>query len=172
MQEAKIQYILKRLNEELREFISTMNEISYVAMPSERPEIICFAEKIKELSGYSADEILASREHWANLIYPDDRQKVFTVYAECKNLGVSFGIEYRIVHKNGTLRYVKDKGSPLFDDRGNIIHIEGAIVAVGLPETVESMAVLNSPRITAFSNGSLQALRKIKMGQQWISMKS
>jgi PAS domain S-box-containing protein len=164
MQEAEIQYVLKQLHEELRGFINIIREIPYVALPPERPGIICFAERVKQLCGYDADEILADKEHWEKIIYPGDRKNVFTAYTECKNFGIAFEIEYRIVHKNGSLRYVTDKGRPIFDAKGNVILIEGAITAVGQSEVVEAMAASGAPKITAFSNDSSQELRKIKMG--------
>jgi PAS domain S-box-containing protein len=160
MQEAKIQYVLKRLYEELNQFVEAICEIPYLTSPSERPEIICFSEKIKELSGYDTDEIL-DRELWANLIHPDDRQKVFAAYAECKNWGVSFKIEYRIIHKDGSLRCVTDKGEPVFNSSGDIIHVEGAIVPISQSERTKSMAVSNRLNTTAFSNGNLCVLRKV-----------
>jgi hypothetical protein len=64
MQKAEIQYAVKQSNEERGRFISIIREIPYVALPSERPNIICFAERIEELSGYDADEILADREQF------------------------------------------------------------------------------------------------------------
>jgi len=161
MQEAKIQYVLKRLHEELSQFVETICEIPYLTLPSERPEIICFSEKIKELSGYDADEILTDRELWVNLIHPDDRQKVFAAYAECKNWGVSFKVEYRIIHKDGSLCCVMDKGEPVFNGRGDIIHVEGAIVPISQNERTKSMAVSNMLNVTAFSNGNLCVLRKV-----------
>jgi PAS domain S-box-containing protein len=161
MQEAEIQYVLKRLYEELNQFVETVREIPYVALPSERREIICFAQKIKELSGYDADEILADREYWANLIHPDDRERVFAAYTECKNLGVSFEVEYRIIHKDGSLRCVMDKGKPVFNDRGDIIHIEGAIILVGQSEKAKKTSALDILNVTVFNNDNLYALRKV-----------
>ena len=164
MQEAKIQHVLKRLHDELNQFIETVCEIPYLALPSERLDIICFSQKIKELSGYDADEILTDREHWANLIHPDDRQKVFTAYAECKNWGVSFKLEYRIIHKDSSLCCVIDRGEPVFNDVGKIIHIEGAIVPIGKSERTKSIAVSEILNTTALRNGILPTLREIKMG--------
>lgn len=131
MNETQIQTVLKHLSSELHRFIDTIGEIPYVALPSERPEIICFSGKIKELSGYDANEILADREHWANMIHPDDREQVFATFARCKSEGAPFNIEYRIVHKNGSLRYVSDKGEPVFDDKGKVNQIEGLITPLG-----------------------------------------
>lgn len=161
MQETEIQYVLKRLYEELNQFVETVREIPYVALPLERPEIICFAQRIRELSGYDADEILADKKHWANLIHPDDSQRVFAAYAECKKLGVSFEVEYHIVHKDGSLRRVMDKGEPVFNGRGDIIHIEGAIILVGQSEKMKKTSALDMLNVTMLSNDNLYALRKV-----------
>ena len=69
MNETKIQTVLSHLSEELHRFIDTIGVIPYVALPSERPEIICFSGKIKQLTGYDVNEILADREHWENMIH-------------------------------------------------------------------------------------------------------
>ncbi len=130
MREAEIECVLEKLYEELHLFIETVHEIPYLALPSQCQEIICFSEKIKELSGYDADEIISGKEHWSHLIHPDDRHKVFAAYVNCKYYGISFNVEYRIVRRNGSLCSVKDKGEPVFDDQGNIIYIEGAIIPV------------------------------------------
>ena len=148
MQESKIQYVLDRLDKELHRFIDTIGDIPYVAMPSEKPEIICFAGKVKDLSGYDANEILADREHWANMIHPDDQKFVFDAFAQCKNEGTSFYIEYRIVHKNGSLRYVSDKGEAVFNNKGQVIQIEGMITPLGESREPEGIPLLEIKQVT------------------------
>jgi PAS domain S-box-containing protein len=142
MQESKIQYVPDRLDKELHRFIDTIGDIPYVAMPSEKPEIICFAGKVKNLSGYDANEILADKEHWANMIHPDDQKFVFDAFARCKNEGTSFYIEYRIVHKNGSLRYVSDKGEAVFNNKGQVIQVEGVITPLGESREPENIPLL------------------------------
>jgi len=161
MQEAKIQYVLERLNKELLRFIDTIGEIPYVALPSEKPEIICFAGKIRELTGYDANEILADREHWEKMIHPDDCEQVFAAFVRCKNEGAPFNIEYRIVHKDGSLRFVNDKGEPVFNNKGEITQVEGIISAIGQSERTENIPISEMSRVTAFNNGNLGALQKI-----------
>jgi len=161
MQEAKIQTVLSHLSRELQRFIDTIGEIPYVALPSEKPEIICFAGKIKELTGYEANEILADREHWENMIPPEDRERVFAAFARCKNEGMPFNMEYRIVRKDGSLRYVLDKGEPVFDKEGKVIQIEGIINAIGQSERIENIPVLEITKARSSDNSSLCALQKI-----------
>jgi len=149
MNRVEIQTILSHLSRELRRFIDTVGEIPYVALPSEKPEIICFAGKIKKLTGYDVNEILADREHWENMIHPDDREQVFAAFARCKNEGTPFNIEYRIVRKDGSLRFVNDKGEPVFNDKGEITQVEGLITPLGestRPESVPFLEVKDVPK--------------------------
>jgi PAS domain S-box-containing protein len=161
MQEAKIQTVLSHLSRELQRFIDTIGEIPYVALPSEKPEIICFAGKIKELTGYDANEILADREHWENMIPPEDRERVFAAFARCKNEGMPFNMEYRIVRKDGSLRYVLDKGEPVFDEEGKVVQVEGIINAIGQSEKIENIPVLEITKARSSDNSSLCVLQKI-----------
>jgi PAS domain S-box-containing protein len=141
MKEKKYQSILTLLDERLHRFIDIIGDVPYVALPSEKPEIICFAGKVKELSGYDVNEILADRQHWANIIHPDDQERVFTAFGRCKDCGTSFEINYRIIHKDGSLRYVLDKGEPVFNNKGEITQVEGIISAIGRSGNAEGIQV-------------------------------
>ena len=152
MQESKIQYVLEQLKKELHRFIDTLGEIPYVALPSEKPDIICFCEKIKELCGYDADDILADRQLWGKMIHPDDCERVFAAFARCKNKGMSFNIGYRIVHKDDSVRYVNDKGEPVFDDRGEITQIEGTITPLREITKTENIPLLEFEKATMSNN--------------------
>ena len=127
----KNQSILAVLDEKLHRFIDSLGEVPYVALPPEQPEIICFADNIKALNGYDANDILTDRKFWVEMIHPDDREKVFAAFARCKNKGTGFEIEYRIIHKDGSLRYVSDKGEAVFGNSGKVIHVEGVITLIG-----------------------------------------
>ena len=130
MQDKKMQSVLTLLDEELGRLLDTIGDVSYLVLPSERPEIVCFCGRAKELSGYSPDEILADRWLWANMIHPDDQERVFAAFAKCKEEGTLFEIEYRVIGKDGSLRYVINAGEPIFNDKGQVTEIEGIITDV------------------------------------------
>jgi len=161
MREAKIQYILEWLNKDLHRFIDTIGEIPYVALPSERPEIICFSGKIKNLTGYDVNEILADRQHWENLIHPYDRDRVFEAFGRCKNEGTPFIIEYRITHRDGSLRYVRDKGEPVFDNKGKVNQIEGLITPLGESREPADIPLLEIRELSNPNNVNSIHLQKV-----------
>jgi hypothetical protein len=169
MQESKIQYILEQLKKELHRFIDTLGEIPYVALPLEKPCVICFCGKIKELCGYNADDILTDRQIWEKMIHPEDRERVFAAFARCKNKGMPFNIGYRIVHKDDSVQYVNDKGEPVFDDRGEITQIEGTITPlfrlrsrqVREVTKTENIPLLEFEKATASNNVNSNCFQKV-----------
>ena len=149
MNEVEIQTVLSHLCKELHRYIDT---IPYVALPSEKTGIICFTGKIKKLTGYDANEILTGRQHWEKIIRPNDRKRVFAVFARCKNEGMPFNIGYRFVRKDGSLCFVNDKGEPVFNDKGEITQIEGVITPLGETAKPESIPLLEIKKEAAMSN--------------------
>ena len=84
------------------------------------------AGPLKKLSGYTSEE-LSSRGGWAKIIYQDDIQ---IPYEQFKVLlgNRAKTVEYRIVHKDGSLVWVRDSRRPVWSEKKNrVIKIEGAI---------------------------------------------
>jgi len=138
MQKEKKQHDSMLLDEELYQLIGSVTEVPYSALLLEQPEFIFITGSIERLIGYSAAEIYADRQLWLNIIHPDDKERFLAAFARCKNEGAGFEIEYRIIHKDGSLRYVRDKGEPVFNDKGRITQVEGLIADISeCKKTVE-----------------------------------
>ena len=147
MQEKKDQPVLTLLDEELDQLIGSVTEVPYSALPSERPQIFFIAGRsVEVLTGYSAAEIYADRQLWINILHPADRERVFAAFAQCKNEGAPFEIEYRIIHKDHSLRHVIDKGGPVFNDKGQIMEIEGIITDVSEQKQAENGQLPKNPQ--------------------------
>jgi len=161
MQEEKNQYDLTLLDEELHQLVGAVAGVPYSAPPLDQPEIICFARRIEELTGYTADEILANRQLWISIIHPADRERVFIAFSRCRNWGTPFEIEYRIIHKDGSLRYVIDEGEPVFNDKGQVTEIEGIITDVSEYEKARICVCQRNPEATRLNNVNSGVFQKI-----------
>ncbi len=152
MLQTRIQSVLSHLDKKLHRFIDIVGEVPYVALPPERPYIICFSAKIKEVCGYDADDILINRQLWIDMVHPDDWGRVDAAFTQCKNEGIPFDIEYRLVHKDGSLRYVSDKGEPVFSHKGETIQIEGVITPIGESKKPGGIPLLEIRKVTEFND--------------------
>ena len=81
------------------------------------------------------------KRSYADLIVPEDLQKVQDAVAEKIKIKEQYAVEYRITRANGEERWVKSQGQAVFDDDDNIKWLDGAIIDI----TEQKLAEQNLP---------------------------
>ena len=89
------------------------------------------SDYVEIVTGYSAKEIEFNREiSYNELIHPDDRQKVNEEVSKGKlRQDGNFKTEYRIITKDGSIRWVWERGK-VINDTGDFMWIDGIIFDV------------------------------------------
>jgi diguanylate cyclase (GGDEF)-like protein/PAS domain S-box-containing protein len=72
--------------------------------------VIHLSEQIEELTGHEAEAFRTDRVRWTDLIHPDDRDAVKARLAADLAASGRFSVEYRIFHRGGEIRWVRDQG--------------------------------------------------------------
>ncbi|MBW2199256.1 MAG: PAS domain-containing protein [Deltaproteobacteria bacterium] len=81
---------------------------------------------VKAILGYSDDEIPNDLDVWATYVYPDDRQPVMEAFqAHLERQTPEFIYEHRMLHKDGSIRWILARGTALRDAQGNPIRVVG-----------------------------------------------
>lgn len=89
------------------------------------------SDAIESIVGYPASEFIANHTRsYASVIHPDDRQLVEEVTWASLQEHRPYVIEYRLVHANGTVRWVYEKGQGVFSSNGEVRCLDGAIFDV------------------------------------------
>jgi diguanylate cyclase (GGDEF)-like protein/PAS domain S-box-containing protein len=83
-----------------------------------------------ELTGWTADDLVGGVVTLAALIHPDDRERVAHEVAAALQEGDRFRIRYRMLHRDGTVRWVVERGQGVFAADGTVEAIEGFITDV------------------------------------------
>jgi len=79
-----------------------------------------FSPGFLSMLGYTEEELSSRFEKSLYLlIHPDDRVRVGDTLSKQLNAGTSFELEYRLLHKDGSLRWVINKGNLLSLDDGS-----------------------------------------------------
>ena len=80
-----------------------------------------------EMLGYSHEEIKHTTQQWTDFIYPDDREKAWQSIQDVLDGRSSIHkIEYRMIHKNGSLRWILDHAKVVQRDQdGRPIRMSG-----------------------------------------------
>jgi diguanylate cyclase (GGDEF)-like protein/PAS domain S-box-containing protein len=83
---------------------------------------------IKEITGYSSNEF-DDVNAIISIIHPEDLPRYTELRQEILR-GKPLYHHYRIIHKNGEVRWVQDQSIPVFDSNGNIIRVDGIITNI------------------------------------------
>lgn len=86
------------------------------------------SDAIAKISGYPATDFIANQvRSYASIIHPEDRDLVDIVTSHALIIQEPFILEYRILHRDGSIRWVHEQGRAVFDADNNPIYLDGAI---------------------------------------------
>lgn len=87
-------------------------------------KVIQMSAACKKIYGYSPGEFIADIKLWIKLIHPEDKN-VIEGNDEKLAAGKTVINQYRIVHKNGSIRWIEGKLIPTLDKKGLLTRIDG-----------------------------------------------
>jgi PAS domain S-box-containing protein len=123
---------LEKSNEELKKLVlavDNLNELVYIANPATlAPEYVNPA--VSKIYGYSQDQFLARPAIWARAIHPDDKNRVLRHFKALQKSKKSGRTEYRIIRKDGAIRWVIDSSTWLHVKSGRAGHMIGVLYDV------------------------------------------
>jgi PAS domain S-box-containing protein len=126
----------KRAAEALREsetryrsFVQNFQGIAFQGTRDFAP--IFFHGAVEEITGYTEDDFLAGKLRWDKVIHPEDRRRLAeegTFDEVYEQAGRSVEREYRIVRRDGEVRWVRESIQALPDAEGRLELVQGTIV--------------------------------------------
>ena len=95
---------------------------------------------IEVLTGYPASDFIDDAvRSFASIIVPEDREHVSRVVEDALSRGGSFSLEYRLVHADGSERWVAEHGRVVIGREGRPLWIDGVILDVSQQEAAEQL---------------------------------
>ena len=107
---------------------------------------------IKAILGYTDDEIPNDIATWVNYVHPEDSKPVMDAAQACLDGKTSeYIFEHRMLHKDGSIRWIMVRGKAIRDEGGNAIRLIGTDADIteskrteeALRESEEKLARLN-----------------------------
>ncbi|MBI5100836.1 MAG: EAL domain-containing protein [Nitrospirae bacterium] len=88
---------------------------------------VYFSDRWKSMLGYDENDVGNNPEEWFNLVHPDDRKDFqVRVSAHIEGLTSHLECEYRILHKDGTYRWILNRGLAVRDIGGKAYRMAGS----------------------------------------------
>ncbi len=104
---------------------------------------------LSRITGYSFEELPSGENGWFNLIYPEDLPAFTQFINERISTNQPGTIEYRIVTKQGEIRWICDRIQPEWDDReARVVRLLGATEDITSRKQALSALRENNDRLT------------------------
>ena len=107
----------KQTEQKYKTLVEQLPAITYTldyTKPNNRTTYI--SPQVETLLGFSTEEWLSSDQMWTKQIHPEDRIKVFTEVKEKDDRGEGIDIEYRILSREGNLKWFRNQTKIIKED--------------------------------------------------------
>lgn len=122
---------IRRSEEKFRALVHNINEYVYSVTFSDMKPVSRFhSPKCEEITGYTAEDFLRNENLWYSMIYDTDKKLVLESIDRIMKAQVQSSIEHRILHKNGSVRWVSNTCTSIRDGDGKITGLYGFILDI------------------------------------------
>lgn len=117
-----------RLSEErFSSLIHTIPSTFYRYIYDHTWSISFITDAIESISGYPASLFVNKQQDLAGITHPDDILAIRRIIYNAIKDHRPYTMEYRIIHKDHSIRWIHEKGVPLYDDKNQALYLQGAI---------------------------------------------
>lgn len=125
-QQKKAEASLRESEEKFRSMVSNIPGVMYRCVFDSEWTVIFISDAVKNLTGYTAEEFHRNRHiTFSALIHPEDRLRVKESIEKEIEDHHQFNIEYKIITKQNTVKWISNNGRPSYDENNNIRWLDG-----------------------------------------------
>lgn len=140
------QAALAESEEKYRKLAENLNELIYRADPKTLTATYV-NHAVEYFYGYTVGEFLGNPALWEQSLHPDDRERVLHFILDRQAKGEAGKIEYRILHRDGTIRWVIDSFIWVKTPSGEIVSLNGV-----MSDITERKQTEEALRVSALKN--------------------
>ncbi|HUL06541.1 MAG TPA: PAS domain-containing protein [Candidatus Acidoferrum sp.] len=168
---------LRRREAEFRALLSNLPGTVYRCLNDREWTPTFLSGAVEAVCGYPAEVFLAKRASFASMVDPADRAAIDRAIAAAVATRTPFEVEYRIIRRDGALRWVQDRGRAVYDEDDRFLHIDGCLFDITERKQAEAAladaleGVRASERQLRALTGSIPgAVYRCKLDDNWTSV--
>ena len=124
----KAEEALKNSEEQFRTLIGNLPDVVYRCDCDSNWTMTLISEAIEDLTGYPASDFIKENiRTYASIIHPDDRELVSSTINTAVAKREPYTITYRTVHRDGSIRWVYEKGQGIFSEDDKLLWLDGVV---------------------------------------------
>ncbi|WP_018993756.1 EAL domain-containing protein [Thioalkalivibrio sp. ALgr1] len=115
-------------SDDLLRVLDTVNGFVYRCRNNPQWDVIFVDGGVHELTGYEARDFYRGDITFAAWVHPDDTDYTWEGVQEGLKRDGSYQIQYRAVNRDGSLRWVFERGTGVYDAHGRLIYLQGHVI--------------------------------------------
>ncbi len=129
---------LQRSEARYRTLVEQLPSVVYVVENTLDPDVLYCSPAIEEILGRPATDLVSNRTRWPELIHPDDREATWGDWERSVLRGERFDAEYRMIHRDGSIVWVRDVCDLVRDADGGAAYRQGVMFDVSAEKRAEA----------------------------------
>jgi diguanylate cyclase (GGDEF)-like protein/PAS domain S-box-containing protein len=156
---ANLRALLEDRERMLDSLLDNLEGMVYCCLYDENWTMVFISQGGLGLTGYAPSDMLYNKRiSYEQITHPADRTWVRSRFAEVSAKGKAFEAEYRIVHADGGIRWVLERGLPLFNESGEVEALEGFIQDITLRKRSEEVALEAEERYRSIFENAIEGI--------------
>ncbi|MEG1100452.1 MAG: PAS domain S-box protein [Comamonas sp.] len=119
---------LRQSEEQLRTLISNIPGVTFRRAPHTSWQPLFLSTPVEALTGWPAEALMAQTQRMEHLLVQADIAGLHRTVSEALESGLAYSHEYRLRHRDGSLRWVTESGRCVYDDQGQARWIDGVLI--------------------------------------------
>lgn len=128
---------LRESEEKFRNMAHNIPGAIYLCNNDATYSMVYLNPKVEEITGFNVSQFLTGEINFVQLYHPEDSPAIIAAVDKALAEKSNFNIEYRLKHRSGEWRWIKESGTGVFDDDGSLTFIEGVIIDVTAQKLAE-----------------------------------
>jgi len=146
----QLNHALLMSEQRYRSMLDNLPGVVYRCRNDEHWTMLFISDEVFALTGYRAHQLIRSKEmSFAQLNHPDDAQHTNAVVQQALLNQQRFNVEYRLRHKDGSIRWVQELGQGVYDDNGELLYIDGFIWDVSLQHEAQLALTASEQKLSS-----------------------
>jgi diguanylate cyclase (GGDEF)-like protein/PAS domain S-box-containing protein len=139
--------ILQEHEQRYRSLIENVPVVLFRDLRNPNWKVAFLSEQVKELCGYDAAEFTYyGARSWTGLVHPEDQSFLFQQIEKSLTEHQPYTLEYRILHADGSIRWLQESGQGIFSPQGELLSIDGMLFDISERKQAEARSRLQSER--------------------------
>ncbi len=128
---------LRESEQQFRTLVGNIPGITYRCKNDENWTMVYFSEEALKITGYENTDFINNKTiAYNNIIHPDDREHVRIRVQKGIESKQTYTVEYRIIHKDGSIHWVYEKGQGVYDEN-KLLYLDGVIIDIDDRKRIE-----------------------------------